>query len=206
MHDYDGKLPDRSPAGLAAELAALRADRTALDAIDPATLTEVQRDERGTLLQSLRGRLFEATDLDVFHTNPMSYADAIDLDAYVIRDYAPVAKRAAAVVALCHGVPAYLAQARANIKTPIPRPWIDTALIQFKGLADFADHDARQALGGQPDLDAALDPCKAALVEHATWREQQPAARQFSPTTRSADRSSSQCSPRRRASPPTSGH
>ncbi len=66
LHDYDGKLPDRSPAGLAAELAALRADRTALDAIDPATLTEVQRDERGTLLQSLRGRLFEATDLDVF--------------------------------------------------------------------------------------------------------------------------------------------
>ncbi len=103
----------------------------------------------------------------------MSYSDAIDLDAFVVRDYAPVAKRAEAVIALCHALPAYLAQARANLKTPMPRPWIDTALLQTKGLADFADHDARQVLAGPPDLDAALDTCKAALVEHATWLEQQ---------------------------------
>ena len=176
LHDYDGRLPDRSAAGLAAELATLRADRAALDAIDPSTLSPLQREERGTLLQAIRGRLFDAVDLDQFHTNPMSYSDPIDLDAFVVRDYAPAATRAAAVATLCRALPAYLAQARANLATPIPRPWIDTALLQTKGLAEFADHDVRTALAGQPDLGPALDTCTTALATHAAWLEaQQPA-------------------------------
>jgi uncharacterized protein (DUF885 family) len=173
LHAFDGQLPDRSPAAISATIATMQSDRDALEAIAPTTLTPLQREERGTLLQALRGRLFDLIDLDVLHTNPMSYSEAIDLDAYVIRDYAPVHDRAAAVVRLCRALPAYLAQARANVKTPMPRTWIDTALLQTKGLADFADKDVRKELAGAPELQtdvtAALDTCKRALVEHAAW-------------------------------------
>jgi uncharacterized protein (DUF885 family) len=177
LHAYDGQLPDRSPAGLAAEIAALRADRDALAAVDARTLTALQRDERDVLLANARRALFELVELDQFHENPMAYAGAIDLDAYVSREYAPAPTRAAAVIRLCTALPAYLAQARANLHLPVPRTWLDTALLQTHGLADFADHDIRAALPGQPGLDPALDSCKAALVEHAAWLgKQQPTA------------------------------
>lgn len=173
LHAYDGKLPDRSPTGIAAEIALLRADRAALAAVDVHTLTATQRDERDVLVQEDRRRLFELVALDKLHTNPMAYSDAIDLDAFVVRQYAPPATRAAALVQLCAGVPLYLRQARANLQLPIPRTWVDTALLQTRGLADFADHDVRTALPEQPGLGAALDTCRGALLDHAAWLAQQ---------------------------------
>ena len=180
LHDHDGLLPDRSPAGLDATLALLRKDRDALAAVDPRTLTAQQRDERDVLLQEDHRRLFELIELDQLHTNPMAYSGAINLDAYVVREYAAPVVRAAAVIKLCRALPTYLAQARANLQLPIPRTWIDTALLQTRGLADFADHDIRAAfsvidipLANQADIGPALDQCKATLLEHAAWLETQ---------------------------------
>ena len=170
LHDHDGKLADRSPAGLAAEIAALRADRDALAAVAPAGLTPLQRDERDVLLGELRNRLFTLVDLDAFHANPLAAIRSLTLDAYVVRDYAPAAQRARAVVATCAQVPAYLAQARTNLDRPMPRPWLDTAIMQTRGMADFVDKDIRAQL---PDAAPALAACKAAFVEHATWLDAQ---------------------------------
>jgi uncharacterized protein (DUF885 family) len=173
-HELDGKLPDRSPAGLAQATTQLEHDRATLENTAPSTLSGRQREERDVLLQAVRERLFTLVDLDAYRTNPIAYSDAIDLDAYIVRDYAPIGQRAAAVAALCKALPAYLAQARSNLRTPIPRTWIDTALLQTRGYVDFVDHDirdelARARLANQADIGAALDTCKAALTEHATW-------------------------------------
>ncbi len=170
LHDRDGKLADRSPAGLAAEIAAFTADRDALAQVAPRSLTPLQRDERDVLLYELRDRLFLLVDLDAYHTNPTVYIEPIALDAYIVRDYAPADRRTAAVVATCKQLPAYLAQARANLAAPMPKPWLDIALLQTKGMADFVDKDIRTQL---PAAAPALDACKAALVEHATWLDAQ---------------------------------
>lgn len=172
-HEFDGVLPDRSPKALEQTIAQLERDKTALLAADD--LTPSQRIERDVLVHELRTILFRLVDQDVFRTNPMSYSSAINLDAYILREYAPAAQRAAAVVKLCTGLPAYLAQARANIRLPAPRTWLDTALLQTKGYAEFADKDVRGALAsaGAPALGPALDTCKTALVEHAKWLEAQ---------------------------------
>jgi uncharacterized protein (DUF885 family) len=179
-HQYDGKLPDRSPAGLAAEVALLTRDRSELERFDAAKLTAAERDDRDTLVQEIRGRLFELVVLDRYRTSPIAYADAINLDRYISRDYAPAVLRAAAVIAMCRAMPAYLEQARANIKIPIPKPWVETALKQTNGFAEFADKDARQVFGAidiplanQADIDPALDTCKRAFTEHAQWLEKQ---------------------------------
>jgi len=177
-HEHDGALPDRSPRALADLVAQLAKDRQQLVAFT--ALTPAQALERDVLVRELNDWLFRLVDLDVFRANPMAYSDAINLDAYILRDYGPAPGRAAAIVTLCRGVPAYLAQARANVKTPIPRPWIDTALLQTRGLAEFADKDVRAEVA-KLDLPAAtraalgpaLDTCKAALVEHAAWLAQQ---------------------------------
>ncbi|HEY0192155.1 MAG TPA: DUF885 domain-containing protein [Kofleriaceae bacterium] len=175
LHDFDGKLPDVSPAGLDRAVAQLRADLAQLDQLAPPGV--LQREERAVLRQSLHERLFNRIDLDAYRTNPMTYTGAINLDAYIIRDYAPAAQRAAAVISLCKALPAYLTQARANLRPPMPRTWIDTALLQTKGYVDFVDHDIRDQLApaGVAELAPALEACKAALTEHATWLTQQQA-------------------------------
>ena len=176
-HELDGVLPDRSPDALAGDVAQLERDRAALDA--PTALSPPQAFERDVLVQEVRRVLFDLVDLDVFRTNPMAYNRAINLDAYIIRDYAPLATRAAGVIKLCTGLAPYLARARANLKTPIPRTWIDTALLQTRGYLEFADKDVRGELAGKVDaevdaeLGPALDACKAALAEHAAWLERQ---------------------------------
>lgn len=183
LHKFDGQLPDLTPAGLADQVKLLERDRASLAALDPATLTPAQRLDREVLLYELRGRLFRLVDLDVYRTNPMAYAGHINLDAYILRDYAPAHARAAAVIELCGALPAFLAQARLNLAPPLVRTFVDTALLQTRGLAEFADKDVRQAFGAisiplanQAEIDPALDTCKAALTEHAAWLvKQQPA-------------------------------
>jgi hypothetical protein len=179
LHDFDGKLPDRSPDGLAAETASLQHDRATLEAYDPHALSPVERDERAVLLQAVRKRLFDRVDRDQFHTNPMAYTGPINIADYVVRDYAPAAQRAAAIIALCNGLPAYLTQARANLTQPMPGSWIATAQLQTKGYIDYVDHDVPAAfptdvpLANAAALAQALATCKAALTEHSSWLDQQ---------------------------------
>ena len=172
LHDYDGMLPDRSPTALADLIAQLQKDKATLEATGD--LTPAQKFERDVLLQRLRGLLFDLVERDVYHHNPMAYTGSINLDAYIIRDYAPIADRAAAVAKTCNALPTFLKQSRDNLQLPIPRTWIDTALLQTKGFIEFADKDIRAELASQAAaIGPALDTCKAALAEHAAWLEKQ---------------------------------
>ena len=173
LHKHDGQLPDLTPAGIADQIKLFQRDLAALDAARE--LTPGQEVEREVLRAALRVRLFRLVDLDVYRTNPMAYAPFINLDAYILRDYAPAPTRAAAVVKLCTALPAFLAQARTNLEPPLVRTFVDTALLQTKGYIEFADKDVRAALANQPELDPALDRCKAALTEHAAWLTKQQA-------------------------------
>jgi uncharacterized protein (DUF885 family) len=175
MHEYDGRLPDRSPKGLADAVAQLQKDRAQLEGVTD--LSPAQRFERDVLVHELRGLLFNLVERDIYRKNPMSYTGAINLDDYIIRDYAPIGERAAAVIELCTGLPAYLAQARANLASPIPKTFVDTALLQTKGFVEFADKDVRRELASANanGLGAALDTCKTALTEHVAWLEKQQA-------------------------------
>jgi uncharacterized protein (DUF885 family) len=164
LHERDGELKAITPAALDADRGRFHNDLGALEAVDVATLTPTQREDLAVLKTELRGELFNMDALDQLHTNPMTYAD-IGLEAYVVRPYAPKEQRAAAVAKVCTQLPAYLAQARKNLKLPMPRTWIDTALMQTKGLVEFIDHDLATELGDQP----ALAMCKSALAEQATW-------------------------------------
>lgn len=167
FHEHDGELADRSPKGIADEIAAFKADLASLDAAKPSTMLE--RDEHDLLANHLRTWLFNAETLDGFHRNPMAYAD-LSLDDYIVRDYAPSTDRAAALGRACAKVPAQLAQARANLTKAMPRTWLETALLQTKGMGEFLDKDVRLAL---PEAAPHLDACKAAFAEHAAWLEQQ---------------------------------
>ncbi|MEO8841767.1 MAG: DUF885 domain-containing protein [Kofleriaceae bacterium] len=172
FHDYDGKLPDITPAATAALIATYRADQQALEHYEPRT--PLEREQRDTLLINVHGNLFSLVDQDALHTNPMNVVGDFNLDAYIIRDYAEPAVRAAAVVRLCSQAKTYLEQARTGLVLPIPRVWLETAIMEFKGLSDFANKDVRGAFTTPPaELGPALDACHAAFDAHVAWLEQQ---------------------------------
>ncbi len=177
-HKYDGKLPDRSPGAIAAEILRLHAARTWLDKIDPAQLTHEHALEREVLLYLTRNERFVLEELDAPHKNPASYMGAISPAPYIVRDYAPVAERARAVIGECQALPAYLAQARSNVAKSVPRTWLELAILQAHGTATFMNDDVRGALAGKlgdaaldKQLGAALDGAVAALKEHVSYLE-----------------------------------
>jgi uncharacterized protein (DUF885 family) len=151
FHQYDGKLPDVSARGLAAQAAWLKAQEAAFAAIAPADLEPDQQIERDVLLTQIRGDRF---DLEVARwpsTNPMSYLERLALTDHVTRDYAPLAERARAVIALGMAAGPYLDAARKNLPEAMPRPWVETALLQVDGLIDFARKDVAKALAALDD-------------------------------------------------------
>jgi hypothetical protein len=178
LHEFDGVLPDVSPRSLEQAAAQLEQDRRALLAAGP--LTPVQELERAALLQELRSRLFDLVDRDLHRTSPLAYTSAINLNAYIVRDYAPLVLRAGAIIKLCRGLGPFLEQARANLTAPMPHTWIDTALLQTRGYLELIDRDVRGQLAvvdvplaNQAEIEPALEACKGALAAHAAWLEQE---------------------------------
>ena len=152
LHRFDGKLPDRSAAGLAAEIERLHRAEAAFRAYDPARLSPLASLEREILISEIRGKLF---DLEVRREpwrNPMFYTEELDLSPYVTRPYAPVTERAKALFSVCAEAPRYLAEARANLEKRLAVTFLDTALLQVKGHIEFARDDVPKAMTG---LDAA---------------------------------------------------
>ncbi|MFT3699018.1 MAG: DUF885 domain-containing protein [Kofleriaceae bacterium] len=176
FHEYDGQMRDLSNAALTNQLQTLHADLEAVKAYQP--MDPHEREERDTLRIGLQAKLFGLEDLDSLHRNPMAVAGDFNIDDYILRDYAPVADRAAAIVKVCGAAKEHLDQARALLKLPAPKTFVETAIMQFKGLADFVDKDVPDAMkDAPPELAPALEQCKTAFVTHAQWLEQQlPAA------------------------------
>ena len=131
-HEFDGKLPDWSADGLAKEIEAF-------------ARREGSRGEfsglRARRATALRTRLCAAQiDNDLFwlesaewpYRNPQFYADAIDPDVYVSRPYAPLDQRLRAYTAYAKAIPAALEQIRKNLRTPLPKTYVQIGTYNFR--------------------------------------------------------------------------
>jgi len=172
-HQYDGKLPDLSAAGLSAKLELLHRGQLAFEHLQPAALSPEHRLEREALLRLIRSNLFDLEVRRLPYRNPMWYSAALDLLDYVSREYAPPAERARAIERVADGAQAVLAAGRANLEAKLPRPYLETALIQINGQLAFLKKDVPAAFAAlapseQAELRSALDKLSSAL---AGWRD-----------------------------------
>src|SRR3569623_2285952 len=148
-HEYDGRLPDWSDAGLKRQADYLQAAITTAQGFSDASLTPQQRFERAYLIKVAQGKLFWLTDADQPHSNPAYFVGGgLDPNVYLARPYADLPTRMKAVIALFDSVPGAAANIRANLKTPMPKSFIDYGVAAFNGFADFYAHDAGQAFTG----------------------------------------------------------
>jgi uncharacterized protein (DUF885 family) len=154
LHEHDGKVPDRSRAAIAAEIARLRAARTTFEAIAGRALSRRSQLEREVVLAEIRKELFELEDRRRPFRDPFYYLlRGFSLQPYLARDYAPAPQRAAAMLRACRGGPVYYRQAADNLEPALPRAWLQVGLMITRGTLEFVRGDARQAF---PEIDVSV--------------------------------------------------
>jgi hypothetical protein len=136
-HEYDGQMPDWSRAALDADVADLRRLQTELAKFDPATLTAAQRLEHEHLQWVIDTQIFWVTSAESPYLNPAWYIDKLDPSMYLTREYAPLPKRLEGFLGYARALPGLAANIRANLRTPLPKAFIERGVAGFAGYATF---------------------------------------------------------------------
>jgi hypothetical protein len=140
-HEYDGKLPDWSPAGIKANIDWLHAQRTALAGFAENELDSVQRFQREYVLAVIDGQLFWLEESGFPNSNPAFYAGDLSPSMYLTRPYAPLPVRMEAFVRYQEALPAAIAQMRGNMRSTLPASYIELGENTFNGYASFFRDD-----------------------------------------------------------------
>jgi uncharacterized protein (DUF885 family) len=163
-HEFDGRLPDWSRAGIEREIGRLKAARGRALAFRDDALSADQRFERDYLVTMIDTDLFWADTARWPFRSPTFYD--LEPNVYVFREYAPLADRMRAYTRYARAVPAAARQIRENLRPPLPRTYVQMGHIMFGGLAGFYEHDAPVAFAavGDPQLKAEFDAANAGAI------------------------------------------
>jgi hypothetical protein len=178
-HDFDGRMPDWSRAALEAEVAELRARRADLERFDAASMTPPQRFEREYLEWVIDRELFWMASAGEPFRNPAWYLERLDPSMYLTRDYAPLPKRLEGFLGYARAVPKLAADIRANLRTPLPRAFIDRGVAGFAGYATFHRAEMPAIIAQltderqKQDLREATAAAARAMDELSAWLQAQ---------------------------------
>jgi hypothetical protein len=150
-HEYDGRFPDWSEAGLQAWINRLHQLRDSAAAFPVPERDSAGRFEREYLLSRVDRDLFWLERADWPHRNPEYYTGSLDPNVYIAREYAPLADRMRSFTRYASNLPAALAQVRANIRTPMPKPYAEIGRGRFSGLAAYLKTDVPQVFASVAD-------------------------------------------------------
>jgi uncharacterized protein (DUF885 family) len=181
--EFAGRFPDWSATGISAEIARLKSVAAQANAFDVAKLTDAQRFERDYLLAVVDRNLFWLERADWPKRNPTFYfdwnLDFLSPDPYLTKPYAPLDARLRDFTTWLSNVPAAAEQIRVNLRTPLPRTWIDQGVASFGGMVPFLRDDAPQVFADvkdealQKSFAAANAKAIAAFKALADWLEAQ---------------------------------
>ena len=178
-HEFDGKMPDWSRAGLDRDVAALRGFQNQLAKFDSASLTDAQRFEHEYLRWVVDSQLFWLTNADSPSRNPAWYLGSLDPSIYLTREYAPLPERLEGYLGYARSVPTLAANIRANLRTPLPSAFIERGVAGFGGYATFFRSEMPPIFAKLTDekqkheLIEATAAAAAAMEELATWLTKQ---------------------------------
>lgn len=140
-HEFDGKLPDYSAAGLKATADWLHQQQDRIAGFADDQLDANQRFQRDYVLAVIHSQLFWLEDSGFPASNPAFYGDNLSPSMYLTRPYAPLPQRMAAFVSYQEALPKAIEQIRANFKPPLPASYIDLGVNTFAGYAKFFEQD-----------------------------------------------------------------
>jgi hypothetical protein len=178
-HEFDGKFPDWSEAGLQQWNRRLHQLRDSAAAFTIAPSDSAARFERDYLISEIDRDLFWSERADWPHRNPEFYTGLIDPNVYIAREYAPLPERMRSFTRYAANLPAALANMRTNIHTPMAKPFAQIGQGRFAGLASYLKGDVPQVFASVSDsgLHREFDQANAgavkALEETAAWFAEQ---------------------------------
>ena len=182
-HELDGRLPDWSPDGIKREIGRLHEARERAMSFGDAPLDEQRRFERDYLVARVDGTLFWLESAETPFKNPYFYADPLDPDVYISRDYAPLPVRMQAYVNYAKAVPGAVAQVRSNLRLPLPRTYVKIGRTTIGGLASTYAKDVPAVFASvrdrrlQSEFRTANSAAIEAVKEFDAWlQSQQPRA------------------------------
>ena len=175
LHEYDGKITDYSADSIARELARLKEFNRKLASLNTNDLSKRVFYDCRILRAEIHRELFKFEDQKVFADNPMTYAQAVDVNIYIKRNFAPLPQRMKSIIAIEREVPRVLQAARQNLKRELAKPFVETAIDQAKGVVEFLRRDLADAL--KEVKDAEFERVNAAAIaefeKYAAWLEKE---------------------------------
>jgi len=177
FHEYDGRINEHTRLAIDAELARLRRFDERLAKFDMAKLGPRAAIDLRLLQAAVKKELFFIQDLGIYDHNPMTYARAIDVGVYAKRKYAPVEDRVRSIVVVENQTPNIVIAAKTNLGEVLPKPYVELAIQNARGAAEFLKKDLIESLADLKDetLRATFlqsnRRAATALTEFAAWLE-----------------------------------
>jgi uncharacterized protein (DUF885 family) len=179
FHEYDGRINEHTRLAIDAELARLRRFDDRLSKFDIAKLGPRAAIDLRLLQAAVKKELFFIHDLGIYDHNPMTYARAIDVGVYAKRKYAPVEDRVRSIVVVENQTPNIVIAAKTNLGDVLPKPYVELAIQNARGAAEFLKKDLVESLADLKDetLRATFlqsnRRAATALTEYAGWLEKE---------------------------------
>lgn len=177
LHEYDGRIADYSAGAIADRVARAKANLARLRAVDVREIDADARLDHALLVRHLELQLFELEDRRAWQKSPQFYEELFGVDAYLVRDYAPLADRAKQLVAHEKAALAAVGNVRKNLVPPMSRPLLETSVKIYKGYAEYLTGDVKKQLAGvgdaafQKDFAETNAALAAAAQALADWLE-----------------------------------
>jgi hypothetical protein len=177
-HEFDGQLPDWTPAGIRKTAEFLEAQRAS--AAEFKDLNQRQQFEREYLRAEIDRELFWLVKARQPFKNPMFYVglgSGLDPSVYVLREYGTPPARLKGFVGYARRIPAAIEQIKRNLKPPLPKTYVDIGRAVFGGLTGYVEKDVPAVFASvddkelQQDFAAANTRAVAALKDITEWFE-----------------------------------
>ncbi|MDP9236246.1 MAG: DUF885 domain-containing protein [Chloroflexota bacterium] len=155
FHEHDGRLGDRGVAALEERAREVRGLLERVRAVERASLNGQEPHDADLLERRLQWELTDFEHVRTWQRSPGGYLGSIGsgCNGLVIRDFAPLEDRIAALAARLEAAPALIEQAKSNLTDP-SRYHVETAIEQGSGMRALFLRDLPDAVA--PLADSAL--------------------------------------------------
>ena len=174
-HRFDDKLTDYSAEARAQELARAKQTRQQLEAFNELSqLTGANKVDLRLLRDNVNNEIFDIEELKEWEWNPLVYNQSLANSIYLLvaRDFAPAEQRIPNLRKRLEGIPAVIAQAKANLKHS-PRIYTETAIEQTQGAISLVREGLSPLLNQAPQVAKDLGPIQEktakAMEDYKAW-------------------------------------
>src|SRR5712691_10566783 len=175
-HQYDRQLEDFSVAAHQRNRRKLLEYLAAFQAINPRTLSTLERDDREIMIATIHSILLEEDRVQMWRKNPDNYSSATTSSIFSLikRNFAPAEERLRSVIEREKQIPRALTQAREVLRNP-PKIYTDIAIEQLPGNVDFFQTTVTETFKDVQDkalraeFKRSNDSAIAALKEYQTF-------------------------------------